>query len=76
MSVMQGRCPRCDTLYYGWALEDPLKRACSKCGGTVEIIEDDFADRLYDISLMSPEYKLKKTRDLEITLGGLAQNKK
>ena len=76
MSVMQGRCPQCGTLNYSWALEGPFKGTCSKCGSTVEIIEEAFADRLYDISLMSPEYKLKKTRDLEITLGELAQNKK
>jgi hypothetical protein len=69
MSVMQGICPQCGTVYYGWALEDPLKRTCSKCGSTVEIIEEDLADRLYDISLMSPEHRVKRTRDLEITLG-------
>jgi hypothetical protein len=33
----------------------------------VDILEDDLADRAYDIAMMSAEPK--KTRDLEITLG-------
>ena len=68
MSVMQGICPQCGAVYYGWSLEDPLKRTCSKCGDMVEIIEQDPADRLYYVSLMSPEHSVKRTRDLEITI--------
>jgi uncharacterized OB-fold protein len=67
MSVLRGKCQECGAIYYGWALGDPYKRICPRCGNTVDILEDDLADRAYDIAVMSAEPK--KTRDLEITLG-------
>jgi hypothetical protein len=50
-------------------MEDPLKQICAKCGSVLEIDEDDLADRMYDF-VMATEHSLKRTRDLEITLGG------
>ena len=67
MSVLKGKCQECGAIYYGWALGDPCKRICPQCNHAVDILEDDLADRAYDIAMMSAEPK--KTRDLEITLG-------
>jgi uncharacterized OB-fold protein len=67
MSVLKGKCQECGAIYYGWALGDPCKRICPQCNHAVDILEDDLADRAYDIAMMSAEPK--KTRDLEITQG-------
>ena len=65
MSAIKAICPKCGASYYDWRLYDPI---CNECGSNLEITGDDMADRIYDISIVSPECKLKKTRDLEITI--------
>ena len=45
---MIGKCRKCDAIFRGWALDDPVKRICEKCGGIVEIMEDTPAERLFD----------------------------
>ena len=37
---MIGKCQKCDAIFHGWALDNPVKRICEKCGGTLEIMED------------------------------------
>ena len=37
---MIGKCRKCDAIFHGWALDDPVNRICEKCGGIVEIMED------------------------------------
>ena len=69
MDIMKLKCFGCGTEYFRFAMEDPLKQICAKCGSVLEIDEDDLADRMYDF-VMATEHSLKRTRDLEITLGG------
>jgi len=38
---MKGICPKCGARYYGWALENPLRRKCRKCGSALEIQDND-----------------------------------
>ena len=37
---MKGKCEKCGAVFYGWALADIDKRKCTKCGGTVELVEN------------------------------------
>jgi rRNA maturation protein Nop10 len=39
--IMKAKCPKCGARYYGWALENPLRRKCRKCGSTLEILDND-----------------------------------
>jgi hypothetical protein len=70
MSILKGTCIRCGTIYYGWALEEPLKRICVKCGNPIAITEDNSASRVYDNVELSAKNGAKRTRDLEITSSG------
>lgn len=38
--MLEGRCPKCGTKRYGWALLNPRYQTCSKCGAGLEILED------------------------------------
>ena len=38
--MLEGKCPKCGTRYYGWALCNPRHQTCSKCGVALEITED------------------------------------
>ena len=38
--VIEGRCPKCGALFYGWALLIPRHRMCNKCGSELEIIKN------------------------------------
>jgi NAD-dependent SIR2 family protein deacetylase len=38
---MKAICTKCGARYYGWALENPLRRKCRKCGSALEIQDND-----------------------------------
>jgi hypothetical protein len=38
--MIEGVCPKCGQLYYGWALLQPRNQSCSKCGVGLSITED------------------------------------
>jgi hypothetical protein len=38
--MLQGKCPKCGTYYYGWSLINPRHQSCPKCGVGLEITED------------------------------------
>jgi len=38
--MLEGKCPRCGTRYYGWSLRLPRHQTCGKCGVGLEITED------------------------------------
>ena len=38
--MLEGKCLKCGTHYYGWALRNPRHQTCSKCGVALEITED------------------------------------
>ncbi len=38
--MLEGRCPKCGTSYFGWALRFPRHQVCPKCGVGLEILED------------------------------------
>lgn len=39
--MLEGTCPICKAVYHGWALQNPKKQFCEKCGTKLVIIEDD-----------------------------------
>jgi uncharacterized protein (DUF983 family) len=65
MSAIKAICPKCGSSYYDWGR---YNSTCKECGNNLESSEDDLADRLYDISVVSRESKVPRTRDLEITI--------
>jgi len=69
MSVIKAICPKCDYSYYDWGLYNPIEYYCKECGSNLERSENYLADRIYDISVASLEHNIKRTRDLEITIG-------
>jgi hypothetical protein len=46
---MKGKCEKCGAVFYGWALSDIRKRKCTKCGGTVELVENVPTKLLSDV---------------------------
>ena len=40
MQMLKGRCPKCGTKYFGWALRFSRNQSCSNCGAALEIFED------------------------------------
>ncbi len=38
--MLQGRCPKCGSSYYGWALKLHHNQVCEKCGASLEISEN------------------------------------
>jgi len=59
---MKGICPKCGAIYYGWALQDPLKRKCEKCGSTLKMMENGVPIRLSAIAVISPELKTERPK--------------
>jgi uncharacterized protein (DUF983 family) len=38
--MIEGRCPKCGQVYYGWVLLQPRHQNCLKCGIGLLITED------------------------------------
>ena len=58
MSVMKGVCPKCGTVYYGWALDNPLHRKCEECDSHLEISEHRETIVRFDPFYLYPKYKV------------------
>jgi len=41
MSGMKGVCPKCGTIYAGWALINPVLQKCGRCSCALELYRDD-----------------------------------
>jgi len=39
--MLEGRCPKCNTRYSGWALAVASQQACSECGHKLNIYESE-----------------------------------
>jgi hypothetical protein len=39
-NMLEGKCPKCKTSYFGWALRFPRHQVCPRCGVGLEILED------------------------------------
>ena len=39
--MLEGRCPKCGTSYFGWALRFPINQSCPKCGVGLQLFSDD-----------------------------------
>ena len=39
--MLEGKCPKCGSKYFGWALRWPRHQTCPKCGIGLEIRQDD-----------------------------------
>ena len=40
-AVLKGKCPKCGTRYFGWAMRDPRQRTCNKCGVELEVTDNN-----------------------------------
>ena len=40
VSMLEGKCPKCGTQYFGWALRWPRHQTCPKCGIALKITQD------------------------------------
>ena len=38
--MLEGKCPKCGTSYFGWALRFSRHQMCPKCSVGLEILED------------------------------------
>jgi hypothetical protein len=38
--MIEGKCPKCGTLRYGWALLNPRYQTCPVCGSGLDIYKD------------------------------------
>lgn len=38
--MLEGRCSKCGSRYFGWSLRFPRNQSCSKCGTALDIYED------------------------------------
>lgn len=38
--MLNGRCPKCRVLFYGWALHLSRYQTCDKCGAGLEIADE------------------------------------
>jgi len=40
VNMIEGKCSKCGTLRYGWALLNPRYQTCPKCGSGFDIFKD------------------------------------
>jgi len=38
--MLEGKCPKCGTCYFGWALRNPRHQSCPRCGVGLDITEN------------------------------------
>jgi transcription initiation factor IIE alpha subunit len=58
MSELKGICPKCGVRYFGWALADPSKQKCDKCGSDLEIAESGVRIRTSYSSFATRTYRV------------------
>jgi hypothetical protein len=44
--MLEGKCPKCDARYYGWALANPRNQTC-KCGAALIIFDENTSIKGY-----------------------------
>lgn len=37
--MLEGKCPKWGTRYFGWALRNPLTQKCDNCGTQLKVIQ-------------------------------------
>jgi hypothetical protein len=57
--MIEGRCYKCNRVYFGWALLEPRNQACPQCGAGLLITEDG-KETIHGYSpFTAEEYKIK-----------------
>jgi endogenous inhibitor of DNA gyrase (YacG/DUF329 family) len=69
MEILKAKCPQCGAFYYGWALEDPLKRKCIKCDSQMEITENVEAAEVFEKQVHCPQVGKRNSSNLNIISG-------
>jgi hypothetical protein len=59
MNRLEGLCPICGTLYYGWALMNYLEQKCAKCGCDLDIAENGPVLRTHYSSYTAKTFKTR-----------------
>ena len=57
--MIEGKCPKCGRMYYGWALLQPRNQSCTKCGVGLLITEDGIKTIQGYSPFTAEEYKIK-----------------
>ena len=57
--MIEGICPKCGRLYYGWSLLQPRNQGCSKCGVGLLISKDGGKPFQGYSPFTAEEYKFK-----------------
>jgi uncharacterized OB-fold protein len=65
MSIMKGICPKCGTIYYGWALNNPKEQICGLCGSGLEIFREGESIGISYSPFTAPKYEIKSNKTKE-----------
>jgi len=66
--MLEGKCPKCGSYYYGWALRFPRNQYCNECGTALEIKDQDTIFHGYS-PFEAEEYRFRNG-------SGVAENQK
>lgn len=56
---MKVTCKRCNAISYGWTMTDLAERKCTKCGGSMQIVENIPISKLSDVLAVSADLKIR-----------------
>ena len=57
--MLEGKCPECGAVYFGWALNSPRNQMCGNCNVAL-IITDECGNTVTGYSpFTAPEYKIE-----------------
>ena len=65
--MIEGRCPKCHSLIYGWALAFPRNQVCSKCGAALEIFQDGKLISVGYSPFTAEKYVIKQPTQAELS---------
>ena len=65
MSGMKGICPKCGTIYAGWALNNPKEQICGHCGSGLEIFRDGLSIGISYSPFTAAKYEITSNKKKE-----------
>jgi hypothetical protein len=65
MSGMKGVCPKCGSIYAGWALNNPKEQICGHCGSGLEIFRDGVSVGISYSPFTAAKYEIKSNKTKE-----------
>ena len=65
MSGMKGVCPKCGTIYAGWALNNPKEQICGHCGSCLELFRDGVSVGIAYSPFTAAKYEINTNKTKE-----------